>query len=54
MKKLLFMETTQIEASRTAAEVTALLVQVGASSIAMEYDGKKEISGLKFVLNCRR
>lgn len=53
MKKLLFMETTGIEASRTAGEITSLLVQAGAVHIAQEYGDDKEISGLRFSLKVR-
>lgn len=50
MKKTLYMETTQIDAGRTAAEVTSLLVRVGAASVSMDYDEDRNISGLKFML----
>lgn len=50
MKKTLFMETTQVEATKTAAEITACLVNAGARQIAMEYNGSKTPSGLAFVL----
>ncbi len=53
MKKTLFMETTSIEASKTAAEITSLLVQSGAVHISHEYGQDKEICGLKFALKVR-
>ncbi len=43
------METTQIPAERTAAEITSLLVTSGARQISMDYDGGK-IVGMRFGL----
>lgn len=51
MKKLLFMETTQISAEKTAAEVTAVLVKSGARRLMTEYGADKQICGLRFELD---
>lgn len=51
--KTLFMETTTIDAAKTAAEITSLLVQAGAHQLMMEYDDNKEISGLRFALKMK-
>ena len=48
--KTLYMETTTVEAGRTAGEVSALLVSAGARQIATEYDGQARVTGLRFVL----
>lgn len=48
-KKSLYMETTGVNASKTAGEITAELVRAGASSINTDYkDGS--ISGLRWVM----
>src|SRR5947209_13252774 len=49
-KTTLYMETTEISPSKTAAEVTSLLVQSGARSITTEMDGNGRITGLRFSL----
>ena len=46
----LYMETTEIPAEKTAAQIQALLVRAGASQIATDYDTEGRISGLRFVL----
>jgi hypothetical protein len=38
-KKPIYMETTEIAAERTAAEVSSVLVQAGATSVSVRYDG---------------
>lgn len=48
-KQKLFMETTVIEASRTAQEITQELVSAGATSINTDYkDGK--LQGLRWIM----
>ena len=47
------METTEVPADRSASEIVGLLVRAGARQIGMEYDGKGELIGLKFVLELR-
>jgi hypothetical protein len=42
-RKPIYMETTEIAAERTAAEVSAVLVQAGASSVSIRYDNGKII-----------
>lgn len=37
-KKTIYMETTEIGAERTAAEVSSVLVQAGATSVSVKYD----------------
>lgn len=44
------METTEVSAEKTAAEVTSLLVQSGANQIAMEYSRERRLTGLQFSL----
>jgi hypothetical protein len=46
----LYMGTTEVEASRSAAEITAELVKAGARQIATDYNAQGKISGLRFVL----
>ena len=47
--KTLFMETTEVPASRTAAEVSAELIKAGATQIATDYkDGK--VTGLRWTM----
>lgn len=40
-KKPIYMETTEIAAEKSAAEVSSLLVQAGATSVSVRYDGGK-------------
>ena len=47
---LLYMESTEIAAERTAAEVTGVLVAAGARHIAMDYGDGGKIVGMHFVL----
>lgn len=49
-KKPLYMETTEIPAERTAGEITAALVNAGASQISTEYAAGK-ITGLRWVMH---
>lgn len=46
----LYMETTGIPAEKTAAEITHLLVQAGATQTYNKYENKK-VTGLSFTLN---
>jgi hypothetical protein len=48
-KKPIFMETTEIAAERTAAEVSSCLVQAGATSVSTKWDGGK-IVGLAWTM----
>ncbi len=48
--KTIYMETTQVSASKTAGEVMALLVAVGAKQITVQYDDCARVSGMAFVL----
>lgn len=48
--KTLYMETTEIAADKTAAEITSLLVKSGARQIAMEYGTGGKLEGLRFAL----
>jgi hypothetical protein len=49
MAKTLFMETTEVSASKTAAEISACLIAAGASQIAMDY-AKGEVTGLRWAM----
>ena len=44
------METTEISADKTAAEITSLLVKSGAREIALEYGVGGKLEGLRFAL----
>jgi hypothetical protein len=48
-KKTLFMETTEVPAERTAAEISSVLIQGGATQIATEYD-QGRITGLRWTM----
>lgn len=48
-KKTLYMETTEVPASRTAAEISAELIQAGATQIATSYDAGKVV-GLRWTM----
>lgn len=48
-KKTLYMETTEIAASRTASEIVAELVKAGAIQINTEY-ANGEITGLRWIM----
>lgn len=53
-KKTLFMETTEVPAERTASEISAVLIQAGATQIATEYANGK-ITGLRWTMrSCGR
>lgn len=47
----LYMETTTIPAERTAQEIHALLVEAGARQVLTEYNDKREITGIHFIMN---
>lgn len=49
MPKTLFMETTEVPAERTASEISAVLIQSGATQIATDYDGA-QITGLRWTM----
>jgi hypothetical protein len=53
MKSTLFMETTEVEAGRSASEIVAELVKAGASAINTDYDQDRVISGLRWVMKVR-
>lgn len=46
----LYMETTEISASKTAAEISTLLVEAGAREISLQYGETNNLVGLRFVL----
>lgn len=48
-KKPIFMENTEIAADRTAAEVSAVLVQAGATSVSVRYAAGK-ITGMSWTM----
>lgn len=48
--KSIYMGTTKIEAEKTAGEITQILVRSGARQIAMDYDERGFIKGLRFIL----
>lgn len=50
MAKTIFMQTTEVEAGRSAAEITSLLVQAGARQIATDYAESGKVSGIRFSL----
>lgn len=50
MSSTLYMQTTEVEATRSAAEITSLLVQSGARQIGTEYGDNGKIKGIRFVL----
>lgn len=50
MPKAIFMQTTEVEASRSAAEITSLLVQAGARQIATDYAQNGKVCGIRFSL----
>lgn len=52
MKQTLFMETTRIDAGRSAAEIVAELVKAGATAINTDYEGGV-IIGLRWVMKVR-
>lgn len=45
------METTAIPPERTAAEIHTLLVTAGARQVLTEYNDRREITGIHFVMN---
>jgi len=52
MKQTLFMETTEVEAGRSASEIVAELVKAGATAINTDYEGGV-IIGLRWVMKVR-
>lgn len=48
-KKPLYMETTEIPAERTAAEVSSVLVRAGATSVSVRYDRGK-VTGMSWTM----
>jgi hypothetical protein len=48
-KKTLFMETTEVPAERTAAEISSVLIRAGATQIATDYEAGK-ITGLRWTM----
>lgn len=44
------MESTEISASKTAAEISTALVEAGAREISLQYDETNKLVGLRFVL----
>ena len=48
-KKTLYMETTEVPAERTASEISACLIQAGATRIETAYDAGK-ITGLRWMM----
>lgn len=50
MKKNLFMETTSVSAEKTAQEIHVLLVDAGARQVLTEYNEKREITGIHFIM----
>lgn len=48
-KDTLFMETTEVPAERTAAEISAVLIRGGATQIATDYEGGR-IVGLRWTM----
>lgn len=49
MAKTMYMETTKVPTEKTAAEISAVLIQSGATSISTDYEGKR-IIGLKWAM----
>ncbi len=49
MKKTLYMETTEVEAARTAGEISAELIKAGATQIATSYD-QGRVTGLRWTM----
>lgn len=49
MSKSLYMETTGIDAIKTAGEIIALLVSVGATQINQQFENR-ELSGIRWVM----
>jgi hypothetical protein len=49
-RKTLFMERTDVPAERTAQEIHALLVEAGARQVLTEYNDKREITGIHFIM----
>lgn len=51
MKKALFMETTKVSPLVTAQQIQTLLVAAGARQVLTEYNEKREITGIHFILS---
>lgn len=50
MRRQLFMGATEVEASKTAAQISALLIEAGARRIQMDFDADGRIVGMHFML----
>lgn len=50
-RQSLFMETTDIPASRTAGQVVGQLVEAGATQVVTDYGPDRKLIGLRFILN---
>jgi hypothetical protein len=50
MAETLFMQTTEIDPTRSAGEITGLLVRAGARQVATEYGPGGKVIGLRFSL----
>ena len=48
--KTLYMETTQVASSKSAAEITQVLVAAGARQIAADYSQAGDITGLRWMM----
>ena len=49
MAQTIYMETTAVEADRTAGEISSLLIRAGASQIATDYENG-QITGLRWAM----
>lgn len=49
-QKTLYMESTEVAAEKTAAEITSLLMKSGARQISMDYGEGGRLTGLRFAL----
>ena len=50
MKAVKFKHTTDVPPEKSAMEITTLLGHIGASKIQMEYDGGRNLVGMKFTV----
>ena len=50
MKRQLFMGSTEIEASKTAGQISQMLIAAGARSIQMDFDAEGRLTGMHFIL----
>ena len=49
-KTTLYLETTEVAPERSAADIICLLVRGGAREVAMSYDGRQKVTGLRFTI----